>query len=77
MSLLAAVNRGSIGIPNQPDLVRQLRLLERRPRAGRDWIDLPRGASEDEANAVAGLCWLLTSEQQDEEPAFIIGGALY
>jgi len=72
LALLAAINRRGVDIPDNPTLTRQLRLLERRARpSGRDWVDLPRGQSEDEANAVAGLVWLLTAEEKEEPFASI------
>ncbi len=77
IALLAIVNHGAIGIPDNTTLVRQLRLLERRPRAGRDWVDLPRGAPEDESNVLAGVAHLLTTTESSEDSGFLIGDALY
>jgi hypothetical protein len=72
LALLAAVNRRGVMLPNDPTLLRQLRLLERRPRpSGRDWVDLPRGASEDEANVCAGVIWALTSGEPEHELGWV------
>jgi hypothetical protein len=47
--------RGAVSIPNQPQLIRELRLLERRThRSGKDSVDHGVGGSDDYANAVAG-----------------------
>lgn len=47
--------QGLVRIPEHRDLVRELRLLERRTsRSGRDSVDHPGGATDDLANALAG-----------------------
>ena len=52
--------RGLIEVPNDQVLVRELRLLERRTsRTGRDAVGRPPGGSDDCANAVFGLAYLL------------------
>jgi hypothetical protein len=52
--------RGLIEIPNDQVLVRELRLLERRTsRTGRDAVGHPPGGSDDCANVVFGLAYLL------------------
>ena len=52
--------RGLIEVPNDQVLVRELRLLERRTsRTGRDAVGHPPGGSDDCANAVFGLAYLL------------------
>jgi hypothetical protein len=62
LELLATVNAGRIELLDLPDLLRELRLLERRASAGgRDRVDHPRGAHDDQANAVAGVASLLRS----------------
>jgi hypothetical protein len=48
--------RGLVELPDHPRLLRELRLLERRVhRSGRDTVDHPPRASDDHANAVAGV----------------------
>jgi hypothetical protein len=52
--------RGAISIPNVPILIRELRLLERRvTRSGKDSVDHGASGSDDHANVLAGLIWLL------------------
>ncbi len=52
--------RGAISIPDQPILIKELRLLERRTTlAGKDSIDHGRSGSDDHANVLAGIMWLL------------------
>ena len=47
--------RGAVSIPNHPQLIRELRLLERRThRSGRDTVDHGQGGSDDYANSLAG-----------------------
>lgn len=65
---LPAFNRGAISIPNQPRLIRELRLLERRVhRSGRDTVDHGSGGSDDFANVLFGAAWL--SQQREPEQA--------
>ena len=50
---LPSFNRGAISIPNQPRLIRELRLLERHVhRSGRDSVDHGSGGSDDFANVL-------------------------
>lgn len=58
LSLVPAINSGSIRLLEHQRLEAQLIALERRTsRAGRDTIDHPRGSHDDVANAAAGaLC---------------------
>jgi hypothetical protein len=52
--------RGNVSIPNVPILIRELRLLERRTtRSGKDSVDHSASGSDDHANVLAGLIWLL------------------
>lgn len=52
-------NRGMVSIPNIPQLVRELRLLERRThRSGKDSVDHGSNGSDDFANAVCGAMWV-------------------
>lgn len=56
--------RGAISIPNHPQLIRELRLLERRTgRSGKDTVDHPQNGSDDYANALAGAAWLAMKAQ--------------
>ncbi len=46
--------QGQIEILDHPELIRELRMLERRPQAGgKDRVDHPRGRHDDYANALA------------------------
>ena len=48
--------RGLVRLPNQPTLLRELRLLERHThRSGRDTVDHGKGGHDDYANAVCGV----------------------
>jgi hypothetical protein len=52
--------RGAVFMPNIPILIRELRLLERRVgRSGKDSVDHGASGSDDHANVLAGLIWLL------------------
>jgi hypothetical protein len=56
---LPSFTRGQISIPDHPQLLRELRLLERRvSRSGNDTVDHPRGGSDDHANVCFGALWL-------------------
>jgi hypothetical protein len=56
---LAPFNRGAISIPDHPQLIRELRLLERKVhRSGRDAVDHPTKGSGDYANVLFGAAWL-------------------
>src|SRR5690606_8936930 len=47
--------RGAISIPDLPQLIRELRLLERRVApSGKDRVDHGQGGSDDYANALVG-----------------------
>jgi hypothetical protein len=61
LDLLPAVNAGTVELPDVPDLLRELRGLERRRGSqGRDRVDHRAGSHDDIANAVAGLVSLLS-----------------
>jgi hypothetical protein len=48
--------RGAVSLPNHSQLIRELRLLERRThRSGKDSVDHGSGGSDDHANAVVGI----------------------
>ena len=54
-------NRGLIELPPDPILIRELKLLERRPGLmGKEAVSHPRGVHDDRANAVAGVIRVLT-----------------
>lgn len=64
LALLASVNSRSIELPDEPALLRELRMLERRRgSSGRDRVDHPPGAHDDRANAVAGLAAIFDRPQ--------------
>ncbi len=47
--------RGAVSIPDHPQLIKELRLLERRTsRSGKDAVDHPQNGSDDYSNALAG-----------------------
>lgn len=69
LELLAAVNSGRVELPDMPDLLRELRGLERRRgSSGRDRVDHRPGAHDDLANAVAGV---VVDRLLREEPGVI------
>lgn len=55
------VNGRTVEIPNLKQLVTELVNLERRQGRGKDIIDHPPRGSDDYANAVAGVCHVLTT----------------
>ena len=59
--------RGLVSIPDQPALIRELRLLERIPgRIGKDQVTHPRGVHDDLANVVCGALAMLASASSGE-----------
>jgi hypothetical protein len=63
LELLPMVNAGTIEIPNDPKLLRELRGLERRRgTAGRDRVDHRPGSHDDRANALAGAAWCVSQQ---------------
>ena len=55
LEALASFARGSISIPDNPQLIRELRQLERRTsRTGRDTVSHPPDGHDDHANALCG-----------------------
>lgn len=59
LEMLPLFTQGAISIPDHPQLIRELRLLERRAsRSGKDGIDHPTNGSDDYANSVAGAAYL-------------------
>ncbi len=60
--------RGLVSIPNIPQLLRELRLLERRTaRSGRDSVDHGVGGSDDYANALCGAMWRASRRPDTDE----------
>jgi hypothetical protein len=65
LELLALVNAGRVRLLDHPDLLRELRGLERRRGSGRDRVDHRRGSHDDLANAAAAALVLATSRTRD------------
>ena len=62
LNLLPLVNAGQVALLDRPDLLRELRALERhRGPSGRDRVDHRPGEHDDLANSVAGLLDLLAT----------------
>jgi len=60
LEMLAAVNSKSVELPDVSELIRELRGLERhRASSGKDRVDHRSGSHDDQANAVAGVVWML------------------
>lgn len=67
LDLLPAVMAGTVELPDVPELLRELRGLERRRGAsGRDRVDHGPGAHDDRANAVAGVVSLLAGKDPSD-----------
>jgi hypothetical protein len=70
--------RQVVAIPEQSTLTRELRLLERRTsRAGKDIVDHGRTGSDDYANSLCGLLYLLTKKKKyryDTSMKWVDGG---
>jgi hypothetical protein len=65
LRFLPMVNSGTVRLLDHPELLRQLRGLERRRGwGGKDRVDHRRGQHDDLANAVAGACVLVAEGQQ-------------
>jgi hypothetical protein len=61
---LSTFTRGQISIPDHAPLIRELRLLERRvAKSGKDSVDHPQGGSDDNANVLFGMIWLLSKRK--------------
>ena len=59
LAFLSYVNSSRVELPDDPDLLRELRGLERRRgTGGKDRVDHVPGAHDDRANAAAGAAWL-------------------
>src|SRR5947207_4414545 len=58
LETLPLFTRGLVVLPNEPILLRELRLLERTPtRMGKDLVTHPRGCHDDRANSVCGALY--------------------
>jgi len=61
-------NTERVDIPDKELAITQLKNLIRKTRSGgKDSVDTDSGQSEDEANVIAGVIYLLTSEPDDDE----------
>lgn len=60
LAFAAALNTGTVRLLDQPELLREIRGLERRRGTTKDRVDHGRGAGahDDRANAAAGALWL-------------------
>ena len=60
LNMVPLFTRGQISIPDSVQLVKELRLLERRvAKSGKDNVDHPVGGSDDSGNVLAGAAWLV------------------
>lgn len=60
LDMVAPINSGLLRLPDSPELLREMRGLERRTgRVGKDHVDHRRGGHDDRANVVAGLLSVL------------------
>src|SRR5262249_31060672 len=63
LGLVAHINAGAVELPDDAELLRELRGLERRRGpSGRDRVDHRPNAHDDRANAVAGVAEMLLSK---------------
>lgn len=67
ISLVATTNSRGIELPDDKRLQNELRRLERRRgRSGKDSVDHPPRLRDDLANAVAGVCYLLSNAEKEK-----------
>jgi len=60
-------NTKRVDLPDKELAITQLKNLIRKTRSGgKDSVDTDSGQPEDEANVIAGVIWLLTSEPEDD-----------
>jgi hypothetical protein len=79
LELLGPVQAGMVSWPKNPELMKELRSLDRRRGfAGRDRVDARGGAAhEDRANALAGVVNLITRRRRGGgPPGVVVGGGL-
>jgi hypothetical protein len=61
--------RGLVSIPDQPQLIRELRLLERRTaRSGKDSVDHGQAGLDDFANVLFGALYLAAGRREQYVP---------
>jgi hypothetical protein len=61
--------RGLVSIPDQPQLIRELRLLERRTaRSGKHSVDQGQAGSDDYANVLFGALYLAAGKREQHIP---------
>jgi hypothetical protein len=66
LSLVGPINQGSVRMPRLAILQQELRQLQRRKtRIGRESVDHPQSGSDDAANSVAGVVFLLLKRRAD------------
>src|SRR4030095_2902201 len=76
LRLLPLINSGRVRLLDHPQLLRELRGLERRRGwGGRDRVDHRRGAHDDAANAAAGAI-VLAAEGALRPPVRLWGGGI-
>ena len=67
--------RRVVTIPNDPKLIRELRLLERRTaRSGRDSVDHPTNGNDDRANALVGCLYQALGRIDRPVPIYMLQG---
>jgi hypothetical protein len=77
LELLPLVNSGHVRLLDQPELLRELRNLERcRGISGRDRVDHAPGAHDDRANACAGALVEAMQAREDERRRATVKWAL-
>jgi hypothetical protein len=65
LEVIPMFTRGLVRLPEHPKLLRELRLLQRKPHpSGRDTVDHPRNAHDDFANAMCGALRLVGAARQ-------------
>jgi hypothetical protein len=64
VALIPTVNSMAIELPDNQQLITELRRLERRRGRGRDIVDHPIGGHDDLANALAGVAWRILGEEK-------------
>jgi len=68
---------GAVSMPDRSEVLRELRLLERRTSpSGKDTVDHPKNGSDDYANALCG-CIAITLKEGADDHALISGGKLF
>jgi hypothetical protein len=69
---LPLFTRGLVNIPDLPQLIREMRLLERRTaRSGRDTVDHGVGGTDDFANSLFGALHLAFAAEHKDEPPIV------